>query len=144
MARTAGELVAVREAVRDRMRVLGWSDARLAHEAGLSYNAVREFLTGKRDWPRARSRKLMEDALGWSGGTFERLAAGGDPGHVATSTPLRSEVAGSLTVEVVIGFPADLLEGTSELARAEARARAEAAYLRTLLEHRAAGKLPPD
>ena len=119
----------VREAVRDRMRVLGWSDAQLANEAGLSYNAVREFLTGKRDWPRARSRKLMEDALGWSGGAFERLAAGADPGHVVTSAPLRSEVAGSPTVDVVIGFPADLPAGALQIGQSASTAAGSMAVI---------------
>jgi transcriptional regulator with XRE-family HTH domain len=134
-ARSREQLVSVRLAVRERQRQLGWSDLRLAEEAGLSYNVIREFLEGRRDWPRAKSRAAIERALGWGPGSFDRIAAGSDSTTPLDQGKLRSESAESHQVSIILGFPAEVLEGASELAKAEARARAEAAYLRTLLEH---------
>jgi transcriptional regulator with XRE-family HTH domain len=62
------------------MRELGWSDGRLAEEAGLSFNTVAEFLAGKRDWPRSSTRRAIEGALGWAPGALERIASGSERG----------------------------------------------------------------
>lgn len=111
----------------DRIATLGWSHQRLADEAGVSYNTVNEFLTGRRAWPHPGTRRAIEAALGWSPGSIDRMA---DPGSDQSGASQQPQVT------VVMGFPAAVVEGATELELAEARARAEAAYLRTLREHR--------
>ena len=122
--------------MRDRIATLGWSHQRLADEAGVSYNTVNEFLTGRRAWPHPGTRRAIEAALGWSPGSIDRMADLGSDQSGASGSGVSIESSQQPQVTVVMGFPAAVVEGATELELAEARARAEAAYLRTLREHR--------
>lgn len=133
-------MAAVRDAVRARMDLFGWSDARLADEAGVSYNAVHEWLMGRRDWPRASTRSGIEQALGWGPGSLARIANGTWGADVDEQVEqlrtVNDQIPDATGQRVVLDFPADVIRGMSALDLATARANAEAAYLRTLREVR--------
>lgn len=65
---------------------LGWSPARLAEEADVDPQTVRDFLDGKR-WPQTKTRSALERAVGIATGDlelaargwFDNLAPAGDP-----------------------------------------------------------------
>ena len=135
----------MRQAIRIRMAEMEWGDADLAREAALSYNAVHEFLSGRRSWPQRGSRRAIERALGWATGTLDRMALGdigrsADPAVSSSAEVVRGSTS---DVRVVLDFPAEVVAGMSPLALAIARAEAEAAYLRVLSTW-ATGELSPD
>jgi hypothetical protein len=138
--------MAVRSAIRQRMRTRGYtSAAALADDAGVSYNAVNEFLTGVRRWPRAGTRAAIEGALGWEPRTMDRLlgealrpvAAEGitrtgvdrSPGLDPTSPEPPTE-----NLDVVLSLPSGALEGLSEAEVREITAAAELAALERMRE----------
>lgn len=126
--------------MRQRMEQMRLSALDLASEAGVSYNAVNEFLTGRRVWPQPRTREAVEAALSWSTGTLTRIAADADRVELA-DTP-RSEGADSegaiTTRSLVVHWPQDAFEGLTDAERAEAEAAALAAGLERLREIRQA------
>lgn len=54
---------------------LGWSAARLAEEADIDQQTVRDFMEGRR-WPWLAKRQAMELAVGLEPGTLELAARG--------------------------------------------------------------------
>jgi len=58
-------------AVIDRRAELGWTQKRLAEEAGVGERTVQNLEGGKRPWP--VNRVKIERALGWEPGEFRRI-----------------------------------------------------------------------
>jgi transcriptional regulator with XRE-family HTH domain len=139
-----GGRVAVRESIGARLADLGWSNARLAEEAGLAFNTVSEFMRGSRDWPRASTRHAMERALGWSPGAMERIATGAlaPEEHQALIRSADSTANSAASHRIVFEFPQEVTEGATPAALAEAEAQARVAFLRTLRESRASERPP--
>lgn len=59
-------------AVIDRRSELGWTQKRLADEAGVAERTIQNLEAGKRPQPLIRTR--IEKALGWEPGEFRRIA----------------------------------------------------------------------
>ena len=130
---------AARAALRERMSALRLSALDLAEVAGVSYNAINEFLTRRREWPRPKTRAAIERALSWEPGTLERIAAG-------AALPERgmSSVGGSYGPDsgpddgglTMVNWPPDAFRGLTPTERAEAQAAALAAGLERLRQIR--------
>lgn len=117
---------AAREAVRRRLGELGWSVVRLAEEAAVSYNAVNEFLAGRREWPRSETRLALERALSWSPGALERIAVTSEVEITRSSDSVPDRAR---SVHVLLDLPPEVVEGMTPAERAEAEAAAVASYL---------------
>lgn len=59
-------------AVIDRRSELGWTQRRLAEEAGVAERTIQNLEAGKRPQPLIRTK--IEKALGWKSGEFRRIA----------------------------------------------------------------------
>lgn len=131
---TPGGRAAVKGAIEERLGVLGWSPRRLSEEAGLGPNAVSEFLSGKRSWPRPATWRAIEKALGWGEGSVTRMAAQ----VTTTSTVSKTDGLGDDPFtpgeHVVLDLPPGTNAGYSRSQVAEALAHAKAEYLRRLRE----------
>lgn len=62
-------------AVIDRRASMGWTQERLAKEAGVGLRTIQNLEAGKRPWPVNRSK--IEVALGWENGEFRRIEEDG-------------------------------------------------------------------
>lgn len=67
-------------AVIDRRAELGWTQERLATEAGIGVRTVRNLESGRTRRIQAVVRVKIERALGWESGEFRRIeSSNGDP-----------------------------------------------------------------
>ena len=93
-------------AVIDRRSQLGWTQKRLAAEAGVAERTVQNLEGGKRTQPLNRSK--IERALGWQVGEMRRIAESGEAPPDPIGRELRQEIIDLLGPRRAAPFLADL------------------------------------
>lgn len=114
--------------ITDALRRLSWSQADLARESGLDTGTISDVVNEVR-WPRVKTQKKIEDALGLPSGTLERAHAGLIVGGDEDDD------------DVMLDLPDEALEGLSKVERDEVYATARAAALKRAREIRAGGQV---
>lgn len=130
------------DAVRARLRELGWTQAKLQDEAPAAEATIRDFLTGKR-WPRDQTLDRIDGALGWPLGSIAGIAEGAPiprtedlrPAYSATGPGIHS--VGRDLDSIVVVMPDGWRDGLSDLEAAEIEAKVKLEALRLARELRA-------